>query len=78
LQKLNDFVKEIVKNCLSIKILGKTELKWPPEDDSFSFELNKSGGNLNNQNGHNDMSSIMPSNSLLLQTSGLPDLDLSV
>jgi hypothetical protein len=39
LQRLSDTVAEIVQNSVSIKVMGKTELKWPPDHDISGLQI---------------------------------------
>ena len=76
LQRLSECVTEIVKNSVSIKILGKTELKWPADHDITSVQLNFEVGNKSGGLAFGDESHIFQT-SQMMQSSILPDLDMS-
>lgn len=76
LQRLSECVSDIVKNSVSIKILGKTELKWPADHDITSVQFIPEVGNRSAGMAFGDESNIFQ-NSHMMQSSILPDLDMS-
>ena len=51
-------MSDIVKNSVSIKILGKTELKWPADHDITTVQLNLEVGNKSDGLAFGDESNI--------------------
>lgn len=71
LQRLQDCMDEVVRSTVSIKILGKTELKWPDHDVSgINFNLDQS----RTTSVAHDESQIFASS--IMHNSFLPDLDI--